>query len=132
MPGGRGRGRRHGRRGRWAGWLDPVLLLLLHKAPAHGYTLINQLEPFGLTEIDPSIVYRALRNMEEQGLVISTWNEQETQGPPRRMYELTALGDNTLQDHIQSLTNERRNIDAFLQAYEQHMNQGSGAFHEDE
>ncbi|MBN1267882.1 MAG: helix-turn-helix transcriptional regulator [Anaerolineales bacterium] len=132
MPGRRGRGQGHGRRGRWAGWLDPVMLLLLHHGPAHGYTLLSQLEPFGLIDVDPSIVYRALRDMEEQGLVTSSWDTRETQGPPRRMYQLTALGDRALQEHIQALAAERNAIDAFLHACEQHMQHGSGAFHEDE
>ena len=128
MPRRRGRGR--GRRGRWAGWLDPVLLLLLHHAPAHGYTLISQLDGFGLDGIDPSIVYRALREMESQGLVTSSWDPEGTQGPPRRIYQLTRDGDRSLQENIHALRRERDAIDTFLEAYDHHMEEGRGEFHE--
>ena len=46
--------------------------------------------------LDPSIVYRALREMEEQDLVASNWDDRETQGPPRRVYHLTASGNEAL------------------------------------
>ena len=52
---GRGRGRRAVR------MLEPALLLLLHHGPAHGYTFLDQLEEFGLGDLNPSVVYRALR-----------------------------------------------------------------------
>lgn len=126
---GKGRGR-GGRRGRWAGWLDPVLLLLLHHGPAHGYTLLSQLGRFGLEEIDPSIVYRALREMEVQELVSSTWDTKETQGPPRRIYQITGEGNHALHQNIQALTAERDSINTFLDAYHSHMEEGSGAFHD--
>jgi len=131
VPGGHGRGRGPGRRqrGRRSGRLEPVLLLLLHHGPAHGYTLLGQLDPFGLSDVDPSMVYRALNEMEQQGLVVSTRDDHATQGPPRRIYNLTAAGDNQLQAHMLTLTRERDAINAFLQASEQHMEQGSGPFH---
>ncbi|MGD8516817.1 MAG: helix-turn-helix transcriptional regulator, partial [Anaerolineae bacterium] len=90
MPG-RGRRRRWRRRGysrRAVRFLEPTLLLILHQGPAHGYTLIEQLREFGLTDIDPSAIYRALRDMESEGWVISSWDEEQTQGPPRRVYHL--------------------------------------------
>ena len=45
-------------------FLDPTLLLLLHYGPAHGYTLLERLGEFGLGGFDPSVVYRALRDMD--------------------------------------------------------------------
>jgi len=69
--------------------------------------------------------------MEDQGLVISTWDSQETKGPPRRNYRLTGEGDRTLQRNIQALTTERDSINTFLDAYRSHMEEGSGAFHDD-
>ncbi|MGD8398432.1 MAG: PadR family transcriptional regulator, partial [Anaerolineae bacterium] len=69
------------------------MLLLLHHGPAHGYTLMDELGAFGLGDTDPSAVYRALREMEGRGWVTSSWEEEQTQGPPRRVYRLTELGD---------------------------------------
>jgi hypothetical protein len=70
---GRGRGRGRGRYRRVARMLEPALLLLLHHGPAHGYTLMERLGEFGLEGLNPSVVYRVLRDMESRGWVSSTW-----------------------------------------------------------
>ena len=90
------RGRGRGRRGRGcgrraAGMLESALLLLLHRDAAHGYTLLEQLEEFDLGGVDPSAIYRALRDMEAREWVTSTWDEEQSQGPPRRVYRITTL-----------------------------------------
>jgi PadR family transcriptional regulator PadR len=121
--GGRGRGRRAVR------MLEPVLLLRLHYGPAHGYTLLEQLGEFGLGDLNPSVVYRALRDMEEREWVTSTWDEEKTQGPPRRVYRLTALGDEVLGRHTQELQRARGMIDHLLGAYSRHMEEGKGEYH---
>jgi PadR family transcriptional regulator PadR len=110
-------------------FLEPTLLLVLHHGPAHGYTLIGQLREFGLDDMDPSAVYRALRDMEGQGWVTSNWDEKQTQGPPRRVYRLTTLGDEVLGWWIQDLRDTRRIIDHVLRAYSQHMEEGEGDYH---
>jgi len=110
-------------------FLDPTLLLLLHHGPAHGYTLIDRLEEFGLENTNPSVVYRALRNMEEKGWVTSTWDEEQTQGPPRRVYHLSELGDEVLQWWIFDLEETRQMIDNFLSTYQQHMEECEGEYH---
>ena len=122
-PGGRGRGRRAVR------MLEPVLLLLLHYSPAHGYTLLEQLGQFGLGDLDSSMIYRALRDMEEREWVTSTWDEEQTQGPPRRVYHLTALGHEVLDWHTQELQEARGMIDRLLGAYTRHMEEGKGEYH---
>ena len=91
---GPGQGRRHG--GRAVRMLEPALLLLLHHGPAHGYTFLEQLGEFGLGDLNPSVVYRTLRDMEEKEWVTSNWDEERSQGPPRRVYRITALGDEVL------------------------------------
>jgi PadR family transcriptional regulator PadR len=109
--------------------VEPTLLLLLHHAPAHGYPLIEQLNDYGLGDIDPSAVYRALRDMEERRWVISSWEEEQTQGPPRRVYHLTALGDEVLGWWVQDLQETRHMIDHLLDVYRRHMEEGEGAHH---
>ncbi|MFN2169440.1 MAG: PadR family transcriptional regulator [Anaerolineae bacterium] len=105
------------------------MLLILHQGPAHGYTLIEQLREFGLTDIDPSAIYRALRDMESEGWVISSWDEEQTQGPPRRVYHLTALGDEVLRWLTQDLRGTRTMIDHLLSTYHRHMEEGQGEYH---
>jgi PadR family transcriptional regulator PadR len=125
----RGRGRGRGRYRRVARMLEPALLLLLHHGPAHGYTLMERLGEFGLEGLNPSVVYRVLRDMESQGWVSSTWDEETTQGPPRRVYSLTALGDEVLGWSAQDLRAARAMIDHLLGVYSQHMEEGEGEYH---
>ncbi|MBN1180538.1 MAG: helix-turn-helix transcriptional regulator [Anaerolineae bacterium] len=101
--------------------LEPVLLLLLHHGPAHGYTLLEELEPFGLDEINPSVVYRALRDMEERGWVSSAWNDEQSQGPPRRVYQLAALGDEVLSWWVGDLQETQGMIRHIVKTYQDHM-----------
>ena len=134
MPGGQGHGR--GGRWRWRGcsrrmvrFLDPALLLLLHRGRAHGYTLLEQLAEFGLANLNPSVVYRTLRDMENRGWVASTWDAERTQGPPRRVYCITAEGDNALAQWVQDLGETRDLIEHFVTAYQQHIAEGEGEYH---
>jgi len=121
---GRGRGPRWRRQGwsrRAVRFMGPTLLLLLHHGPAHGYTLTARLAELGLGELNPSVVYRSLREMEARGWVTSSWDEEQTQGPPRRVYCLTPLGDEVLKSWAQDLQGTRSMIDNLLNVYERHM-----------
>jgi PadR family transcriptional regulator PadR len=126
---GPGRGRGRGRARRAVRMLEPVLLLLLHRGPAHGYTLLEQLGEFGLGDLNPSVVYRALRDMETRGWVTSSWDVEETQGPPRRVYSLDAVGDEVLGAYVQDLQEASGMIDRLLGAYTRHMEEGKGEYH---
>ena len=130
---GRGRGRERGGRGWGRGlghglrrFLDPVLLLKLHFGAAHGYSLLDGLDEFGLQELDPSVVYRALRDMEEEGWVTSTWEQQKTQGPPRRNYRMTDRGHEVLELWVKELESSKSRIERFLEAYYGHMKECKG------
>jgi PadR family transcriptional regulator PadR len=129
---GRGRGRRWRQRGcsrRAVRILKPTLLLLLHHGPAHGYTLIERLDGYGLGDVNPSVVYRALRDMEEKGWVASSWDDEQTKGPPRRVYSLTALGDEVLAWWTQDLRETQKVIDRILTTHTRHMEEGEGDYH---
>jgi DNA-binding PadR family transcriptional regulator len=50
-------------------------------------------EEFGFEPINPGSVYRALKQMENEGLCRSEWDVRaEEGGPPRRMYSITDEG----------------------------------------
>lgn len=125
MPGGHGRGRGGGRRGRRWGrqrrvmsFVQPCLLVLLQRGEAHGYRLLDGLEEFGYSreELDPSLIYRALRDMEAAGWVASRWGE-ESQGPQRRVYRLLPEGEAQLGEWIADLYHTRQEIDALMAAH---------------
>ena len=101
--------------------LEPVLLLPLHHGPAHGYTLLDQLGEFGLGDMDPSVVYRALREMESREWLNSAWDEEGTHGPLRRVYTLAPLGDEVLRSWVQDMGRTREMIDHVITVYKRHM-----------
>lgn len=113
-----GRGGRHRRR-RVMRFLQPCLLTMLQREETHGYDLMNGLDEFGFDpdQLDPSLVYRALREMEADGLVSSQWGE-ESLGPQRRIYGITDDGIRSLDIWIEDLRRTRDEIDTLLAARE--------------
>jgi DNA-binding PadR family transcriptional regulator len=105
------------------------MLLLLHHGPAHGYTLIDRLGEFGLEDLHPSVVYRALRDIDEKGWVTSSWDADGAQGPPRRVYDLTASGDKVLEAYMQDLRQTHEQIGNLMAAYTRHIAEGEGEHH---
>jgi PadR family transcriptional regulator, regulatory protein PadR len=91
----------------------PCLLLLLAESPAHGYELIEQLRPFGFEINDPAAIYKSLRQMEEEGLVSSTW-EMSPRGPARRVYSLTSDGRDQLAAWALTLAKNREILGHYL------------------
>ena len=74
------------------GFLQPCMLLLLQRSDAHGYNLLNGLDEFGLDPMahDPSLIYRALREMESSGWV-NSYPGDKSRGPKRRRWRLTSV-----------------------------------------
>lgn len=74
--------------------IEPAVLYALDTgAAAHGYDLLSEVNEMGLTDtqVDPGAIYRVLRQLEAEGVVISDWDTSGG-GPARRNYELTDLG----------------------------------------
>ena len=97
-------------------FLRPCLLLLLREQPAHGYDLLERLEAFGFERSDPGGLYRALRQLEQEGFVRSAW-ESSASGPDRRTYELTRAGMEELHTCVAGLVATSEILDAFLSRY---------------
>lgn len=112
-------GRGFGRRRRIISFLQPCLLVLLRRNQAHGYSLLSDLARFGFDPewLDPSLVYRVLREMEALGTVTSEWSD-ESLGPQRRVYRITPAGEEYLAHWIADLRRTRHEIDALLAAYD--------------
>ncbi|MEN6500274.1 MAG: PadR family transcriptional regulator [Rectinema sp.] len=101
-------------------YLKTCLLVLLQKERSYGYSLANDLRQFGINPdmIDISIIYRALRDLEIEGLVTTSWEERSL-GPQRRMYGLTPQGREVLLSLMQELQERRREIEALERVYEE-------------
>ncbi len=100
------------------GFIQPRLLLLLAKQATHGYDLMDALRSTeGLENLaDPGMLYRTLRQFEEEGLVTSTW-DTPARGPARRVYHLTAAGREYLEMWSADLRKTRDQLDRFLAEY---------------
>ncbi len=117
----RHQGKRNGRRRgttkkrRMTGFLQPCLLLQLYDQDRHGYDLLQGLQEFmaGADEYDPSIIYRIMREMEENGFVES-YEGTVSRGPRRRMYSLTLEGKKQFSRWIEDLKRSRDEIDHLL------------------
>lgn len=104
--------------GRMLGFIQPWLLLLLSKEPAHGYQLLHKLDQNeDIRGIDPGFLYRTLRQFEEDGLVTSSW-DMEGPGPARRVYRITPEGMEYLHAWIAHIGSTRERLDRFLKACE--------------
>ncbi len=99
-------------------FLRSCILLLLREAPAHGYDLLQRLLPLGFARDDPGRVYRALHDLEKEGLVGSAWEASEV-GPDRRIYELTRKGLQELHQNVRTLDEARNVLESFLGRYEE-------------
>lgn len=122
------RARTRCRRPAGAGWhvrarverfTEPTVLLELREGPAHGYELLDRLSARLEGErVDMGNLYRALRALEEEGLVSSEW-DSEAPGPAKRIYRLTEGGETLLGEWAAALRRARDGIDGFLRRYEE-------------
>ncbi len=96
-------------------FLEPALRALLRERRTHGYELITQLpELLGADRVDVGNVYRALRSLEERGLVTSEWRD-DLPGPAKRSYEITNDGRRALGRWSAWLHDARDRIDTLLE-----------------
>ncbi len=98
-------------------YLRPSLLVLLAEAPSHGYELLEQVRELGLRVAEPGGLYRALRSMDEDGLVRSWWEPSES-GPARRLYEITDAGRRSLAAFTDEVRGVRELLDSLLRRLE--------------
>ena len=114
---------RHG--GQIRRFLQPRILLLLAQKPAHGYELMERLEEADGPTADPGLLYRTLRQFEDEGLVQSAW-DTEGRGPARRVYEITDEGQEHLHAWAINIRRTRERLERFLADYEQHYQNTEG------
>ena len=94
----------------------PVLLLYLRNWNAHGYELLQKLTQFGLHSIDQGNFYRILRQLEKDELVSSQW-DTTSKGPAKRIYSITAAGEEYLNIWANSLDNYHKMLTQFFNLY---------------
>jgi DNA-binding PadR family transcriptional regulator/polyisoprenoid-binding protein YceI len=95
----------------------PAILLLLSEQPGYGYGLVPRLEEFQFGHIDRPAVYRALAQLETDGLVEAR-SQSPTAGQSRRVYSLTPMGERVLRIWMGVIKEEHDYLGQALRRYQ--------------
>ena len=99
-------------------YIQPSILLGLLAKPSYGYEIIQEIQKFGFVEGEapPGMIYRHLRQLEEDGLVSSEWKTKGS-GPAKRVYQLTPDGKEVLDIWIKYMKQQATNLAGFVEQY---------------
>ena len=95
----------------------PAILLLLSERPGYGYGLVPRLEEFRFGHVDRPAAYRALAQLEQDGLVLVS-SQNPTAGPARRVYRVTPLGERVLRVWMGVIKEEHDYLGQVLRRYQ--------------
>jgi len=105
------------------GWIQFLLLRVLHEKPMHGYQLMEEMEVRGFVlprRLESGTVYTALRRMERHGLLESAWEKVET-GSDRRIYTVTEAGVKALKTGLETMVEREALIKDLIAFYNKHI-----------
>ena len=77
------------------GLLEFIILLKLQQGDIYGYELAVEIKKLTSIEVAEGTLYPLLNRLKRDGLVTSEWKTAEV-GSPRKYYEITELGKETL------------------------------------
>ncbi len=99
-------------------YIQPSILLGLQLNPSYGYELIQNIQKFGFIkgQAPPGMIYRHLRQLEEDGFVASQWKTGGS-GPAKRMYDITEEGGEMLAAWVEYMERQASNILNFIEQY---------------
>lgn len=100
-------------------YIQPSILLGLISKASYGYELINDIQKFGFIDgpAPPGMIYRHLRQLENDGLVLSQW-ETEGTGPAKRIYNITEEGKEVLSFWVDYMKKQAMNLESFIEIYQ--------------
>ena len=99
-------------------YIQPSILLALKSKAFYGYELIQKMSQFGFVEgqAPPGMIYRHLRELEEDGLVSSQW-ETDGSGPAKRVYQITPEGAEVLEFWITYMQKQAQRLLKFVEMF---------------
>lgn len=102
------------KRGRHA---PAFVLLFLAEEPAYGLEICGRINAaIPENRIDTAAVYRALKELESEGMVESNWKTSDP-GPAKKYYTITDLGLHKLAEFNEEIRKRIRNLTRFTEAY---------------
>jgi PadR family transcriptional regulator PadR len=96
----------------------PAILLLLSERSGYGYGLVPRLEEFHFGHVDRPAVYRALAQLETDGLVQAEASRNPGAGQARREYSVTPLGERVLRVWMGVIKEEHDYLEQALRRYQ--------------
>lgn len=105
--------------GRQERYLQASILLGLISRPSYGYELIGTIQSYGFVQGDapPGMIYRHLRQMEDNYLVQSEWETKQA-GAAKRIYTITREGEEVLSYWIKFMASKARKLNQFVKMYD--------------
>ena len=106
--------------GRQERYIQASILLGLLSKSSYGYELISTIQSFGFIEGDapPGMVYRHLRQMEDDNLVRSQWDTGKS-GAAKRIYTITEEGREVLSYWAAFMKGKAEKLTTFVGMYEE-------------
>lgn len=104
--------------GRQERYIQASILLGLLTKSSYGYELISTISSFGFVEGEapPGMIYRHLRQMEDDNLVQSQWDTGHS-GAAKRIYTITDEGKEVLSYWIAFMEGKAKKLNNFVQMY---------------
>lgn len=98
--------------------MPAFILLALADGPIHGGAIHTVLvERMSLHKPDTAAIYRTLAQLEQDGEVISQWDTSQS-GPARKIYNLTAVGWEKLEQWREDIEQRVASLQYFLNTYQ--------------
>lgn len=99
-------------------YMQPSILMALLDGKSHGYEMLQHISEYGFLQGDapPGMIYRHLRQMEDEGLVASEWDASGT-GPAKRVYAVTPEGREVLDAWVRYMERQARTLLEFTARY---------------
>lgn len=99
-------------------YMQPSILMALLGGESYGYEMLQRIGDYGFLKGDapPGMIYRHLRQMEEDQLVQSRW-EAEGTGPARRVYAITPEGREELEAWVGYMERQAKALGDFVAKY---------------
>ena len=100
-----------------ANWMVPLLLVRLREGDCRGRALARKVTYPGFEASHPRTIYRALQQLEKEGMIVSRGDGFDRE-PPRRRYSITKWGDAYLEYLANALVEYGEEIDLFFRLFD--------------
>ena len=101
------------------GWVQFLLLRMLHESPMHGYQLVEILEDRKYVKpgrFETGSIYTILNRMDHRGLLTSN-KEKGSTGRLRRVYTITGEGEVLLKRGLENIIHQKSMMDELVDYY---------------